>query len=89
MRPTFSLVSHDLCESPQTVAQQLRAAAEHVARQPVDVELQLPKEAILLPARDDLAEYEPTAPQNLKDDPRCVPPSNWVTQLAWISHSFT
>lgn len=49
---------------------QLRSVVNYAIRQKVTAEFELPSETILLPARDDLAEYELSAPQNLSDDPK-------------------
>jgi hypothetical protein len=65
-----SMVGHELCESPATQAANLRTCLTNSLKENVNAFFQLPSEQILLPARDDLAEYELTAPQNLKDDPK-------------------
>lgn len=65
-----SMVGHELCESPATQAANLKSCLRNAFKEKVNVVLQLPNEPILLPARDDLAEYELTAPQNLKEDPK-------------------
>ena len=65
-----SMVGHELCESPATQAANLRTCLTNALKEKVNAFFQLPSEQILLPARDDLAEYELTAPQNLKDDPK-------------------
>lgn len=64
------MVGHELCESPATQAANLKSCLRNAFKEKVNVVLQLPNEPILLPARDDLAEYELTAPQNLKEDPK-------------------
>ena len=65
-----SLVGHELCESPATLAANLKSTVANVLKEVVSASFQLPAEPILLPARDDLAEYELAAPQSLKDDPK-------------------
>lgn len=65
-----SMVGHELCESPAVQATNFRNCLTNALKEKVNAQFQLPSESILLPARDDLAEYELTAPQNLKDDPK-------------------
>lgn len=69
-KPSTSMVGHELCESPATQAANLKTAIFNVLKEKINADFQLPTEQILLPARDDLAEYELTAPQNLSDDPK-------------------
>lgn len=69
-KKSSSLVGHELCESPATQAANFRTCLANAFKVKINANFQLPSEAILLPARDDLAEYELTAPQNLKDDPK-------------------
>ncbi len=69
-KSTSSMVGHELCESPVTQATNFRSCLTNALKEKVSAQFQLPTEPILLPARDDLAEYELTAPQNLKDDPK-------------------
>ena len=69
-KPMPSLVGHELCESPATQAANLKSCMVSAIQEKVSALFQLPVESILLPARDDLAEYEITTPQNLKDDPK-------------------
>lgn len=69
-KSTSSMVGHELCENPATQADNFRSCLSNALMEKVNVRFQLPSESILLPARDDLAEYELTAPQNLKDDPK-------------------
>lgn len=71
-KTSTSMVGHELCESPATQAANLKAAIINVLKEKINADFQLPVEQILLPARDDLAEYELTAPQNLSDDPKAV-----------------
>ena len=63
-------IGHEQCESAGTLAANLRATVCNAKKEKINCDFQLPVESILLPARDDLAEYELTAPQNLKDDPK-------------------
>lgn len=65
-------IGHEQCESAGTLAANLRATVCNAKKEKINCDFQLPVESILLPARDDLAEYELTAPQNLKDDPKAV-----------------
>lgn len=65
-----SMVGHELCESPATQAANFKSCLSNALKEKVNARFQLPTESILLPARDDLAEYELTAPQNLKEDPK-------------------
>ena len=67
---TPSTVGHELCESPQSLARHLRITATSALKEAVNAKFQLPSESILLPARDDLAEFEPSTPQNFNDDPK-------------------
>jgi len=67
-----SMVGHELCESPSTQAANLKTAIINVLKEKVNADFQLPCEQILLPARDDLAEYELTTSPNLNDDPKAV-----------------
>ena len=69
-KSTTSMVGHELCESPTTQATNFKICLANALKEKVSAQFQLPTESILLPARDDLAEYEVTAPQNLKDDPK-------------------
>jgi len=69
-KTSTSMVGHELCESPATQVANLKAAIINVLKEKINADFQLPAEQILLPARDDLAEYELTAPQNLSDDPK-------------------
>lgn len=69
-KTSSSMVGHELCESPATQASNLKTAIVNVLKEKVNADFELPAEQILLPARDDLAEYELTAPQNLSDDPK-------------------
>lgn len=69
-KKSSSLVGHEICESPATQAANLKSSVHNALKEKVNASFQLPVESILLPARDDLAEYELTAPQNLKDDPK-------------------
>ncbi|EFX77288.1 hypothetical protein DAPPUDRAFT_305847 [Daphnia pulex] len=71
-KSSSSMVGHELCESPATQAANFRSCLTNALKEKVNAFFQLPSEQILLPARDDLAEYELTAPQNLKDDPKAV-----------------
>ena len=63
-------IGHEQCESSGTLAANLRATISNAKKEKINADFQLPVESILLPARDDLAEYELSAPQNLKDDPK-------------------
>jgi len=65
-------IGHEQCESSGTLAANLRATISNAKKEKINADFQLPVESILLPARDDLAEYELSAPQNLKDDPKAV-----------------
>lgn len=65
-----SMVGHELCESPATQAANLKTTIINVLKEKVNADFQLPSEQILLPARDDLAEYELTTSSNLSDDPK-------------------
>ena len=69
-KSTSSLVGHELCESPATQAANLRSCLANALKEKINAQFQLPSEPILLTARDDLAEYELSAPQNLKEDPK-------------------
>ena len=69
-KTSSSMVGHELCDSPATLAANLKSTVANALMEKVNVAFQLPVEPILLPARDDLAEYELTAPQSLKEDPK-------------------
>lgn len=69
-KSSSSMVGHELCESPSTQAANLRSCLANSLKEKINAQFQLPTEPILLPARDDLAEYELSTPQNLKEDPK-------------------
>lgn len=72
-KTSSSLMGHELCDSPATLAANLKTTVANIFREKINASFQLPVEPILLPARDDLAEYELTAPQSLKEDPKyCI-----------------
>lgn len=83
-KPMPSLVGHELCESPATQAANLKSCMVNAIKEKVSAQFQLPTESILLPARDDLAEYEVTTPQNLKEDPKY----DFIIRLGTINQYF-